>query len=304
MKEETRTPAEGEVADVASDGGVIAGALDTQITAEQEGEHEDQQQPREASTEHEHEHEHEQEGEKEMVIADPEAAEAETEEPTAWVLVASARKTLSQCKGGIGHLKSALRRKIHLLDEEHVKEVQAGGLEEIILDGWVEELMRFLALKTLMDDATKPFQLAPGGAICIAWKELMLMPSNYAAVCHAMGNAHVIDHDPFDAVLTPEEERHMQKRLNATMRHYARYFDEQPPALFWKDVQEPQEPSPLVQIYRTAQQMWSGMAHCASDAAETVNGCTSTKQGAVVANDNDKHDLLEDQVPTKMTTAE
>mmetsp|Transcript_6693 Transcript_6693/g.14632 ORF Transcript_6693/g.14632 Transcript_6693/m.14632 type:complete len:296 (-) Transcript_6693:127-1014(-) len=295
MKEETRTPAEVEVADVASVGGVIAGAVDT-IAAAQEGENEDQQQPREASTGKE------QEGEREMAVADPEAAEAETEEPTAWVLVASARKTLSQSKRGIGHLKSALRRKIHLLEEEHVKEVQAGGLEEIILDGWVEELMRFLALKTLMDDATKPFQLAPGGAICIAWKELMLMPRSYAAVCHAMGNAHVIDHDPFDAVLTPEEERHMQKRLNATMRHYARYFDEQPPALFWKDVQEPQEPSPLVQIYRTAQQMWSGMTHCASDAAETVNGCTSTKQGAVVANVN--HDLHEDQVPTKMTTAE
>ena len=234
------------------------------------------------------------------------AGEPEAEEPTAWVLVASARKTLNKCNGGIDHLKSGLRKKIHLLDEKHVKEVQAGGFEDIILEGWVEELMRFLAIKTLMDDGTKPFQLAPGGAISIAWKELMAMPSNYAAVCYAMGNANVIDHDPFDAVLTPEEERHMEKRLNATMRHYAKYFDEQPPALFWKDAMEPQEPSPLVQIYRTAQQVWSGMAHCASDTAETVKACTSDKQGAGDENINEEHSLREDKVPlpTEMTTTE
>lgn len=286
-EEEMRTPAEGadgafNFGDDASDDGVM-------VPPDNEGDNSDEKKERETEQE---------------VTAVPDVeAEVEAEEPTAWVLVASARKTLNKCNGGIDHVKTALRKKIHLLDEKHVQEVQAGGFEDIILEGWVEELLRFLALKTLMDDATKPFQLAPGGAISIAWKELMVMPSNYAAVCYAMGNANVIDHDPFDATLTPEEVRHMQKRLNATMRNYAKYFDEQPPALFWKDVQEPMEPSPLVQIYRTAQQMWQGVANCGSDAVETVSGCTSTKQGGDVPDvDNDL--VEESSVHATMMTAE
>ena len=197
-------------------------------------------------------------------------------------LVAKAHMVLNMCDKGIASLKKALRWKINLLREEDLQElrdVHTGNFEDDVLEGWVEELLRFLALKTLQGDNTKPFQLAPSGPVIVAWKALMAMQSSYAVVCLALGNDHPIDEDFVgpDVALGSDEERHLTKRLNATMRAYSKYFDEQPPALFWKGVKEPQEPNALVQMYHTAKQLWTDVASCGNNALETVNGCTSSK---------------------------
>lgn len=203
-------------------------------------------------------------------------------------LVAKAHTALNKCEKGTSHLKKTLRWKIHLLGEEDLqdlRDVHSGNFEDEVLDGWVEELLRFLALKTLQDDITKPFQLAPSGPVIVAWKALMAVPPSYAAVCRALGNDHPIDED---VAFESDQERHLTKRLNATMRAYSRYFDEQPPALFWKGVKEPQEPNALVQMFHTAKQLWKDVANCGNDALETVNGCTSPKAAkAVSSEEND-----------------
>ena len=121
-----------------------------------------------------------------------ERVDEEVDAKAAWVLVASARKTLVQ-GGGMDQLKDNLRGKIKFLDADNAREVRAGGLEEVTLDGWVEELLRFIALKTLMDDTNLPFQLAPSGQIKIAGRLLVELGSSYTNVCQAMGNASAID---------------------------------------------------------------------------------------------------------------
>ena len=218
----------------------------------------------------------------ESVVSSPTTGTTKSSEAIGQKLVAKAHTALNKCDKGIAHLKKALRWKIHLLGEEYLQElrdVHTGNFEDDVLDGWVEELLRFLALKTLQDDTTKPFQLAPSGPVIVAWKALMAMRSSYAAVCLALGNDNPIDEDFVgpDVAFESDQERHLTKRLNATMRAYSKYFDEQPPALFWKGVKEPQEPNALVQIYNTAKQLWTDVASCGNDALETVNGCTSPK---------------------------
>lgn len=163
-----------------------------------------------------------------------ERVDEEVDAKAAWVLVASARKTLVQ-GGGMDQLKDNLRGKIKFLDADHAREVRAGGLEEVTLDGWVEELLRFIALKTLMDDTNLPFQLAPSGQIKIAGRLLVELGSSYTNVCQAMGNASAIDPVAFDDDLDESQEKHMQKRFNTTLRNYEKHFDEAPPHLFWKD---------------------------------------------------------------------
>ena len=211
-------------------------------------------------------------------------------------LVASARTALDKSRKGTTQLKKALRWKIHLLgDIQDLQDGYSRSFEEDILDGWVEELFRFLALKTLQNDITKPFQLAPSGPVIVAWKALLAIPPSYAAVCLAMGNDHPIDEDcdGLGVSFETDEERHLIKRLNATMRAYSRYFGEQPPALFWKGVQEPKEPHPVVQIYQTAKQLWTGVASCGNDAMETVSGCTSPKAAKAVSS-AEENDILMD----------
>ena len=223
----------------------------------------------------------EKDGVVESVVSSP-TGTTKSSEAIGLKLVAQAHTALNKCDKGISHLKKTLRWKIHLLGEENLqdlRDVHTGNFEDDVLDGWVEELLRFLALKTLQDDTTKPYQLLPSGPVIVAWKALMATPSSYAAVCLALGNDHPIDEDFVgpDVAFESDQERHLTKRLNATMRAYSKYFDEQPPALFWKGVKEPQEPNALVQMYQTAKQLWTDVASCGNDALETVSGCTSPK---------------------------
>lgn len=123
-------------------------------------------------------------------------------------------------------------RKIYLLKNK--SEVHGEDIANMLLNGWVEELLRFLALKTLAGDTTLPFRLAPSGPIEMAWEDLLIMPATYAEVCHALGNSRPIDHDPFvvDSDDEAEDSRNL-KRFNSTLRLYQQVFDQKPPELFW-----------------------------------------------------------------------
>jgi len=157
-------------------------------------------------------------------------------EEGAWKLVTNAKTALAR-NGGIYHWKISLRRQLHILkDRESIQQESDGDPHEILVDGWVNETLRWLAIKTLSGDTTKPFQLAPGDPIELAWKALMIMPSHYANVCYSMGNDFVIDHDPFDTIEQDEEEKkHIMKRYNCSLRLYVQYFNGQPPLLYWKE---------------------------------------------------------------------
>lgn len=106
-------------------------------------------------------------------------------------------------------------------------------VQSVVLENWSEEVLRFIALKTIMGDSTEPCQLFPGFAVATAWKVLLIMPTVYRQLCIAMGNDNVFDHDPTDIAASKVQERHRVKRYNATLRAYSSYFDQQPPALYW-----------------------------------------------------------------------
>lgn len=106
-------------------------------------------------------------------------------------------------------------------------------MQSVVLDNWIEEVLRFLALKTITCDNTEPCQLLPGHAVGVGWKVLMITPSIYAKVCLAMGNRGVFDHNPTETSASKVLLKHRVKRHNATLRAYERYFDQQPPALYW-----------------------------------------------------------------------
>lgn len=140
--------------------------------------------------------------------------------------------------GGLLVFKKKLVKNLNILSEKNEKEEPRLNLDDeyqcVLLDNWIEELLRFLALKTITGDITEPCQLLPGYAIGDAWKVLMTSPSLYSKVCLAMGNQHIFDHHPSDtAVSRVTQEKHKVKRYNATLRAYESFFDQQPPSLYW-----------------------------------------------------------------------
>mmetsp|Transcript_3571 Transcript_3571/g.4028 ORF Transcript_3571/g.4028 Transcript_3571/m.4028 type:complete len:223 (+) Transcript_3571:95-763(+) len=106
-------------------------------------------------------------------------------------------------------------------------------MQTVVLENWTEEVLRFIAIKSIMGDSTEPCQLFPGFAVAAGWKALLVMPSVYRQVCFAMGNEHVFDHNPTDTASSKVQEKHRVKRYNATLRAYSNYYDQQPPALYW-----------------------------------------------------------------------
>lgn len=106
-------------------------------------------------------------------------------------------------------------------------------VQTVVLDNWTEEVLKFLALKTITGDNVEPCQLFPGYAIGVGWKALLVIPSVYQEVCIAMGNQNVFDHDPTDTASNKVQQKHRVKRYNATLRAYANFFDQQPPGLYW-----------------------------------------------------------------------
>ncbi len=151
-------------------------------------------------------------------------------------IIIKGKKSL-KAAGGLLVFKKKLVKNIGILSEKNEKEEPVLNLDDeyqsMILDNWIEELLRFLALKTITGDNTEPCQLLPGHALGVAWKVLMTNPSLYSKVCLAMGNQQVFDHHPTDTAASRIQEKHKIKRYNATLRAYESFFEEHPPSLYW-----------------------------------------------------------------------
>lgn len=153
-------------------------------------------------------------------------------------MVTKGRRALKSAGGAHLTFRKNLVTKIYLLHGKVSNEVESlnpdDKIQAVILDTWTEEIIKFLALKTIVGDHAEPCQFLPGHGVGIGWKVLMMTPSLYSKVCLAMGNQNVFDHDPFDTATTSKvQEKHKVKRFNATLRAYENYFDEQPKSLYW-----------------------------------------------------------------------
>lgn len=108
-----------------------------------------------------------------------------------------------------------------------------GDFRDLLAENWVEEVLKFLALKvTLGDTIQKPFQLAPSAQIQMAWNCLMLMPKIYDKLCIDMCGS-VIDNDLSDSIITEENLDLMIEKHSRTIESYEEYFKTKPPTLFW-----------------------------------------------------------------------
>ena len=139
-----------------------------------------------------------------------------------------------------------------------------GSFLEIILSGWAEELFRFLAIKTISNDTTVPFILAPSYLIDEAWKILMMMPSAYKVVCQTLGNEIVIDYDPLSESCQGKELSRFKNRHHKTTKIYKQYFNQDPPKLFWPTIIE--ENGSYMNRSRRKDQTWrvkiANLFHC------------------------------------------
>lgn len=164
-------------------------------------------------------------------------------------LIIKGKKALKS-GGGLLVFKKKLVKNLNILSEKNVKEIPTLDLEDeyqtMLVDNWIEEIIKFLALKTITGDITEPCQLLPGHAIGVGWKVLMTNPSSYSKVCLAMGNQHVFDHHPSDTAASRVQEKHKVKRYNATLRAYESYFDQQPHSLYWSFYPKEKEEEVLV----------------------------------------------------------
>ena len=144
-------------------------------------------------------------------------------------------------KDGAVALKSKLQQYLHILtDQKNDNEDEQIDLNDVVLENWVDEILKFLTLKTVMNDVTEPCQLAPGFAISVGWESLIQIPSIYARVCQAMGNNLVFDY--MTSMESKQEiKKHVKKRFNATLRAYQHHFDQQPPCLYWSLHERPKK---------------------------------------------------------------
>jgi len=144
--------------------------------------------------------------------------------------------------------KKKLVKQINILSEKRETQTPTLDLDDeyqsVLLDNWIEEVLRFLALKTITGDNTEPCQLLPGHAIGVGWKVLMTNPSLYSKICLAMGNQTIFDHHPADTAVSRIQEKHKVKRYNATLRVYESYFDQQPQAMYWSFYPKEKEQEP------------------------------------------------------------
>lgn len=127
-----------------------------------------------------------------------------------------------------------LVKKIHLFGKEYSTKLDIEDeKQQMILDTWIEEILKFLVLKSIMNDIYEPFQLLPGYIIGEGWRCLMLCASVYSKICISIGTRTVFDHNPEDTCDNRLEDQHNIKRHNFTIRSYSKYFDQQPPSLYW-----------------------------------------------------------------------
>lgn len=162
-------------------------------------------------------------------------------------MLAVGRKAVKHADG-IVQLKRNLAPYLHqLTDRAHSPEYKPNdAVQRVFLDEWVEELLRFLALKTITEDLTEPFQLYPGPWITLAWKIMMNLPLVYSKACTDMGNLQLFEFEklPSSGLHNEIYQKHQRKRYNATLRAYSTHFEQQPPQLYWTLYPKKHSPAP------------------------------------------------------------
>jgi hypothetical protein len=159
------------------------------------------------------------------------------------------RRALIDC-GAMVTLQQNLRKLVNCLNYEE-KATANETKHAIMVMRWIDELLRFLAIKTLTGDVTVPARMPPSNPIDEAWRCLMIMPSAYSKVCFAMGNETVIDRDsqPRSSNDTTDVQRYKMRFLS-TLRTYCQMFKTEPPHVFWPDPTIPN--NPLLEVASSA----------------------------------------------------
>ena len=170
-------------------------------------------------------------------------------------LTEAAVRALEGCNGAT-ILARYLRPRLSALFPDKSDIPTRSDLQTIILSKWIEETVRFLAIKTLACDTKIPFEMAASKPIDEAWRGMLLIPAAYARVCHILGNEDgiLIDYDPF----WQEEQvgfAQRKRRMDCTLRCYRQYFNQSAPELYWL---EPKEPSGgrFLTVYTQAKQFF------------------------------------------------
>lgn len=104
--------------------------------------------------------------------------------------------------------------------------------QRVLLEGWIEELLRFLAMLSLVSKGGKnSHDFIPSYPVWEAWRCLMADKRLYCKVCLALGNSGAISPDDF----TVKEEEDLRALYEDTVAEYKRSFHQEPPYLFWPE---------------------------------------------------------------------
>jgi hypothetical protein len=158
-------------------------------------------------------------------------------ESSAAKLVEKAHQAIIEC-GARKILEQFLYGRIKLLwrqtdiDRTGIKDMS----EEDLINQWIDELLRYLTLKTMAGDIGIPCRMPASAPIDEAWMGLMIIPSAYAKVCSALGSETVIDRDPAaHQARSKSETSRLHVRFNTTLRAYTQNFWQDPSEIFWPD---------------------------------------------------------------------
>mmetsp|Transcript_18704 Transcript_18704/g.26509 ORF Transcript_18704/g.26509 Transcript_18704/m.26509 type:complete len:333 (+) Transcript_18704:167-1165(+) len=150
----------------------------------------------------------------------------------------------------------------------------------IMVMRWIDELLRFLAIKTITGDVTVPARIPPSNPIDEAWRCLMIMPSAYAKVCFAMGNECVIDRDSHPRSNIDDADVHRHKmRFHCTLRTYTQMFKSEPPHVFWPDPTIPINPlfEAATSAFNMSMNIFNTIYNHSSAAYNTFNNGTQSE---------------------------
>eukprot|EP00978_Attheya_sp_CCMP212_P031362 scaffold118220_cov53-Attheya_sp.AAC.1 len=149
------------------------------------------------------------------------------------MMLATSRTALVK-SGVLPGLTKHLKKKLGvLLDFAGSDAPSADDVQNLIVSAWIDELLRFLTIKTMNKDIVVPCTMAPSVPVDAAWRALMCMPLAYAQVCKSMGNSDPIDHNPFE--LEDDNLKRKKELYFKTARLYAANFGLDPPRLYWPD---------------------------------------------------------------------
>ena len=156
-------------------------------------------------------------------------------------LVALVKKTL-KASGGLDLWMGMLSQRLNLISTN-----PDSVIKNVLIENWVDEVIKFIILKTELEDFTEPCQLSTSYPISVGWSALVLLPNHYELVCQTVGSQGKFEHNfPQKNTNTqdpPARRKLLIQRHNATLREYEKYFDSKPPMLYWSLDPMPQRPT-------------------------------------------------------------